>query len=56
MKMGQMHSKVIMSMILREYEVSQLPEDKSYQEDRSTLTMSANGVNLQFKKVNATSN
>ena len=51
MKVGQLHAKVVISMILREYEVKQLVEDKSILDPRSTFTAAANGINLQFKKI-----
>ncbi|XP_015119350.1 cytochrome P450 6k1 [Diachasma alloeum] len=51
MKVGQLHAKVVLSMILKEYEVYQSPEDKSYLDPRSTFTAAANGIILHFRKL-----
>ncbi|XP_043473067.1 cytochrome P450 6k1-like [Leptopilina heterotoma] len=51
MKIGQLHAKVVIAMILRKYEMGQLPIDKISLDNRSTFTAAANGINLQFKEV-----
>lgn len=47
MKIGQLHVKVVLAMILTEYEVHQKPENKPELDNRSA----ANGINLEFKKI-----
>lgn len=51
MKVGQMHAKVAIAMILREYEVHQKVEEKNGLDNRSTFTAAANGINLEFRKL-----
>ncbi|XP_024942643.1 uncharacterized protein LOC107269568 [Cephus cinctus] len=51
MKVGQLHAKVVIAMLLREYEIWQKPEDKSILDPRSTFTAAANGIVLQFRKL-----
>ncbi|XP_043461775.1 cytochrome P450 6k1-like [Leptopilina heterotoma] len=53
MKIGQLHAKVSIAMILRKYEIRQLPIDKISLDNRSTFTAAANGINLQFKEVDS---
>ncbi|KAG7202052.1 hypothetical protein KM043_004732 [Ampulex compressa] len=51
MKIGQLHAKVVLAMLLRDYEIWQEKDDKSYLDPRSTFTAAANGINLHFKKI-----
>ena len=51
MKVGQLHAKVVIALLLREYQVNQLNEDKSILDPRSTFTAAANGINLELKKI-----
>lgn len=51
MKVGQLHAKVVLAMILKEFEVYQRPEDTNELDSRSTFTAAANGINLEFKKI-----
>lgn len=50
-KLGQLHVKVVLATILREYSVNQLIKDKAILNPKSTFTAAANGINLQFKKI-----
>ncbi|XP_043282966.1 cytochrome P450 6k1-like [Venturia canescens] len=51
MKVGQLHAKVVIAMVLRDYEISQRPENKSVLDPRSTFTAAADGILLHFKKI-----
>ncbi|XP_014213303.1 cytochrome P450 6k1 [Copidosoma floridanum] len=51
MKVGQLHAKVVLAMILSEYIVVQKPENKLVLDPRSTFTAAADGINLHFRKV-----
>ncbi|XP_051168311.1 cytochrome P450 6k1-like isoform X2 [Leptopilina boulardi] len=51
MKVGQLHAKVVITMILRRYEVIQLSKDEITLDNRSTFTAAADGINLQFKEI-----
>ncbi|KAH0561365.1 hypothetical protein KQX54_016350 [Cotesia glomerata] len=51
MKVGQLHVKVVLSMILSEYEVHQNPEEIYKLDSRSTFTAAANGINIEFRKL-----
>ncbi|OXU24125.1 hypothetical protein TSAR_013101 [Trichomalopsis sarcophagae] len=51
MKAGQLHAKVVLAMILREYTVTQRPENKLVLDPRSTFTAAADGINLHFRKI-----
>ncbi|XP_023245011.1 cytochrome P450 6k1-like [Copidosoma floridanum] len=50
-KLGMLYSKVILAMILREYIVTQNPGQKVVLDSRSTLTVAAGSITLQFKKI-----
>ncbi|XP_043504588.1 cytochrome P450 6k1-like [Polistes fuscatus] len=50
MKVGQLHAKVVLALLLREYEIWQEEKDKSVLDPRSTFTAAANGIQLHFKK------
>lgn len=50
-KMAYLHMKVVLSMILREYEIWQLDENKVILDTRSTFTVAINGVKLHFKEI-----
>lgn len=51
MKVGQLHAKIAIAMILKEYEVYQKQEEKNELDSRSTFTAAANGINLEFRKL-----
>lgn len=51
MKVGQLHVKVVLSMILSEYDVHQNPEEIYKLDSRSTFTAAANGINIEFRKL-----
>ena len=51
MKAGQLHAKVVIALILREYEIKQLKEDVSILDPRATVTAAVNGIKLEFKKI-----
>lgn len=51
MKVGQLHAKIVLAMILREYEVWQDKEQISVLDTRSTFTAAGNGINLYFKQI-----
>lgn len=51
MRVGQLHVKVVLSMILSEYEVFQKPEEINKLDSRSTFTAAANGINIEFRKL-----
>lgn len=51
MKVGQLHAKIAIAMILKEYEVHQKLEEKNELDSRSTFTAAANGINLEFRKL-----
>ncbi|XP_051168647.1 cytochrome P450 6k1-like [Leptopilina boulardi] len=51
MKLGQLHVKVVIAMILRSYEVIQLSKDETILDNRATLTVAADGISLQFKEI-----
>ncbi|XP_032667814.1 uncharacterized protein LOC116842550 [Odontomachus brunneus] len=50
-KAGTLHAKVVLSMLLSEYEIWQNHEDKSSLDTRSTFTAAADGIKLHFKKI-----
>lgn len=52
MKVGQLHAKIVIAMILKEYEIHQSLDDKNELDSRSTFTAAANGINVEFKKIN----
>ncbi|KAK2586912.1 hypothetical protein KPH14_009845 [Odynerus spinipes] len=51
MKVGQLHAKVVLAFLLRDYVIWQEEKDKSVLDPRSTFTAAANGINLHFKKI-----
>ncbi|XP_011164532.2 cytochrome P450 6k1 [Solenopsis invicta] len=51
MKVGQLHAKVVLALLLKHYEVWQTEENTSYLDPRSTFTAAGNGINLHFKKI-----
>ncbi|XP_057321580.1 cytochrome P450 6k1-like [Microplitis mediator] len=51
MRVGQLHVKVVLSMILSEYEVYQKPEETNKLDSRSTFTAAADGINIEFRKL-----
>ena len=51
MKVGQLHAKVVLAKLLREYAVTQRPENKLVLDPRSTFTAAADGINLHFRKI-----
>ncbi|KAI4502716.1 hypothetical protein M0802_001760 [Mischocyttarus mexicanus] len=51
MKVGQLHAKIVLAFLLREYEIWQEEKDKSILDPRSTFTAAANGIKLHFKKI-----
>ncbi|XP_067213905.1 cytochrome P450 6k1-like [Linepithema humile] len=51
MKVGQLHAKVVLALLLHNYEIWQTQEHKSVLDPRSTFTAAANGINLYFKKI-----
>ncbi|XP_011646572.1 cytochrome P450 6k1-like [Pogonomyrmex barbatus] len=51
MKVGQLHAKVVLALLLKDYEVWQTKEHTSFLDPRSTFTASGNGINLHFRKI-----
>ncbi|XP_011866677.1 PREDICTED: cytochrome P450 6k1-like, partial [Vollenhovia emeryi] len=51
MKVGQLHAKVVITILLRDYKIWQTKEHTSYLDPRSTVTAAGNGINLHFKKI-----
>lgn len=51
MRVGQLHAKLAIAMILKEYDVSQRSDETNELDSRSTFTAAANGINLQFRKL-----
>ncbi|XP_015119349.1 cytochrome P450 6k1-like [Diachasma alloeum] len=51
MKLGQLFSKIVLSIILKDYEIHQNLEDEYYLDSRSTLTTAANGIVLHLRKL-----
>lgn len=51
MKVGQLHAKVVLALLLRDYEMWQTKDNESFLNPRSTFTAAANGINLHFKKI-----
>ncbi|KAG4074729.1 hypothetical protein HA402_008455 [Bradysia odoriphaga] len=51
-RVGQLHAKIAIATILKEYEVYQRADETNELDNRSTFTAAANGINLQFKKLN----
>ncbi|KAL0125643.1 hypothetical protein PUN28_004617 [Cardiocondyla obscurior] len=51
MKVGQLHAKVVLALLLRNYEIWQTEEHTSFLDPRSTFTAAGNGINLHFKKI-----
>ncbi|KAJ6645702.1 Cytochrome P450 6k1 [Pseudolycoriella hygida] len=51
MRVGQMHAKIAIATILKEYRISQKAEEKNELDSRSTFTAAANGINLEFMKL-----
>lgn len=51
MKVGQLHTKLAIAMVLKDYEVFQNPSEKNELDSRSTFTAAANGINLEFRKL-----
>lgn len=51
MKVGQLHAKVVLALLLRDYEIWQTKEHTSYLDPRSTFTAAGNGIYLHFKKI-----
>ncbi|XP_046830997.1 uncharacterized protein LOC124429586 [Vespa crabro] len=51
MKIGQLHAKMVLAFLLREYTIWQEEKDETILDPRSTFTAAANGINLHFKKI-----
>ncbi|XP_012525678.1 cytochrome P450 6k1 [Monomorium pharaonis] len=51
MKLGQLHAKIILASLLRNYKVWQVKEHTSFLDRRSTVTTAGNGIYLHFKKI-----
>nr|UEN71142.1 cytochrome P450 4AV17 [Meteorus pulchricornis] len=51
MNVGLLHAKIVIAMILRDYEIYQSPDIKSNLDPRSTFTAAANGIDIVFKKL-----
>jgi len=51
MKAAQLHAKVILALLLRDYEIWQTEEHAIFLDSRSTLTTAGNGIKLHFKKI-----
>ncbi|XP_071553971.1 cytochrome P450 6k1-like [Temnothorax nylanderi] len=51
MKLGKLHAKVVLALLLRDYEIWQTKEHTSSLDPRSTFTAAGNGINLHFKKI-----
>lgn len=50
-QVGQLHVKVVLSMILSQYEVRQSKTAEVKLDSRSTFTAAADGINLEFIKL-----
>lgn len=51
MKLGQLHAKVVLATLLKDYEIWQTEEHTSFLNPRSTFTSAGNGIKLHFKKI-----
>ncbi|XP_041984924.1 cytochrome P450 6k1-like [Aricia agestis] len=51
MKVGQLHVKVILALILSQYELHQEPHVVTELDSRATLTAAADGINLQLRRL-----
>jgi len=51
MKIGKLHAKIVIALLLRDYEIWQTKEHESFLDPRSTFTAASNGINLHFKKI-----
>ncbi|KAG6465215.1 hypothetical protein O3G_MSEX015006 [Manduca sexta] len=51
MRVGQLHVKVVISMILSEYEVYQKQAEVAKLDTRSTFTAAADGIHMKFMKL-----
>ncbi|XP_070158233.1 cytochrome P450 6k1-like isoform X3 [Polyergus mexicanus] len=51
MKVGQLHAKVVLALLLRDYEMWQTKDNESFLNPRSTFTAAGNGINLHFKRI-----
>ncbi|XP_036149701.1 cytochrome P450 6k1 [Monomorium pharaonis] len=51
MKLAQLYAKLVLSLLLKDYEVWQVKEHTSFLNRRSTLTTAGNGIYLHFKKI-----
>ncbi|XP_061729694.1 cytochrome P450 6k1-like [Cydia pomonella] len=50
-KIGLLHTKAVVSMILAHYEIHQNPEEEHVLDSRSTFTAAADGLMIQFRKL-----
>ncbi|CAL1678387.1 unnamed protein product [Lasius platythorax] len=51
MKVGQLHAKIVLALLLRDYEIWQTKDNESFLNPRSTFTAARNGIYLQFRKI-----
>lgn len=51
LRVGQQQVKIVVALIVRDYEISELPGTKNELDPRSTLTAAAGGINLRFEKI-----
>ncbi|CAL1676923.1 unnamed protein product [Lasius platythorax] len=50
-KLGQIHAKIVLALLLRDYEIWQIKDNESFLDPRSTFTAASNGIYLHFKKI-----
>ncbi|XP_077258590.1 putative cytochrome P450 CYP13A7 [Temnothorax americanus] len=50
-KVSQLHTKVVLALLLRDYEIWQTKEHIRFLDSRSTFTAAGNGINLHLKKI-----
>ncbi|KMQ86500.1 cytochrome p450 6k1-like protein, partial [Lasius niger] len=50
-KLGQLHAKVVLALLLRDYEIWQSKDNESFLNPRSVLTTAGNGINLHFREI-----
>lgn len=51
MKVGQLHAKIVLALLLRDYEIWQTKDNEIFLDPRSTFTAAGNGINLHFRKI-----
>ncbi|KAL6436828.1 hypothetical protein ACFW04_004905 [Cataglyphis niger] len=51
MKVGQLHAKIVLALLLRDYEIWQTKNNEIFLDPRSTFTAAGNGINLHFRKI-----